>query len=103
MAERTTWRICANNGWWSAFGKRKRGKNGKVGPPVHDDLVGRDFTADTPNRLWLADITEHRTGEGKLNLCVIKDVFSNRRLLNRFTDEIAVGCHRFGQCGSAPR
>ena len=44
-------------------------QNGKVGPPVHDDLVGRDFTADAPNRLWLADITEHRTGEGKLYLC----------------------------------
>jgi transposase InsO family protein len=78
MAERTAWRICSNNGWWSAFGKRQRGKNGKAGPPVHDDLVGRDFTADTPNRLWLADITEHRTGEGKLYLCAIKDEFSNR-------------------------
>jgi putative transposase len=78
MAERTAWRICADNRWWSAFGKRKRGKNGKVGPPVHDDLVGRDFTAEAPNRLWLTDITEHRTGEGKLYLCAIKDVFSNR-------------------------
>ena len=38
----------------------------------------RDFTADGPNRLWLADITEHRTGEGKLYLCAIKDVWSNR-------------------------
>ena len=28
--------------------------------------------------LWLADITEHPTGEGKLYLCAIKDVFSNR-------------------------
>jgi len=80
MAERTAWRICSTNGWWSAFGKRKRGKNGKVGPPVHDDLVGRDFTADAPNQLWLADITEHRTGEGKLYVCAIKDVFSNRIL-----------------------
>ena len=61
MAERTAWRICADNGWWSVFGKRKRGKNDKVGPPVHDDLVGRDFTAEAPNQLWLADITEHRT------------------------------------------
>ena len=78
MAERTAWRICSNNGWWSVFGKRKRGKNGKVGPPVHDDLVGRDFTADAPNQLWLADITEHQTGEGKLYLCAIKDVFSTR-------------------------
>ena len=39
---------------------------------------GRDFTADAPNQLWLTDITEHRTGEGKLYLCAIKDVFSNR-------------------------
>jgi transposase InsO family protein len=77
MAERTAWRICTDNKWWSVFGK-KRGKNGKVGPPVHDDLVERDFTADTPNQLWLSDITEHRTGEGKLYLCAIKDVFSNR-------------------------
>ncbi|MFI9630183.1 hypothetical protein [Streptomyces sp. NPDC052042] len=30
MAERTAWRICRGNGWWSAFGKRKgRGKNAK--------------------------------------------------------------------------
>ena len=28
--------------------------------------------------LWLADITEHKTAEGKLYLCAIKDVFSNR-------------------------
>jgi transposase InsO family protein len=79
MADRTAWRICSGNGWWSAFGKRKRqGKGRKVGPPVHDDLVKRDFTATAPNRLWLADITEHRTAEGKLYLCAIKDVWSNR-------------------------
>ena len=78
MAERTAWRICSDNQWWSAFGKRKRGKNGKAGPPVHDDLVARDFTAPAPNTLWLADITEHPTGEGKLYLCAIKDVCSNR-------------------------
>jgi len=78
MAERTAWRICSHNGWWSAFGKRKRGKNGRPGPPVHDDLVGRVFAVNAPNRLWLTDITEHQTGEGKLYLCAIKDVFSNR-------------------------
>ena len=79
MSVRTAWRICRDNGWWSAFGKRSRGKNGKkAGPPVHDDRVGRGFTAESPNELWLTDITEHRTGEGKLYLCAIKDVFSNR-------------------------
>ena len=79
MSARTAWRICADNQWWSVFGKKKaRGKGTKVGPPVHDDLVGRVFAADAPNRLWLTDLTEHRTAEGKLYLCAIKDVFSNR-------------------------
>ncbi|MCZ0989134.1 IS3 family transposase [Streptomyces diastatochromogenes] len=77
MADRTAWRICRDNRWWSVFGK-KRGRTKKAGPPVHDDLVRRDFTADGPNRLWLADITEHATAEGKLYLCAIKDVFSKR-------------------------
>jgi transposase InsO family protein len=87
MADRTAWRIASANGWWSVFGK-KRGKNGKKpGPAVHDDHCvaidenGRSrhvFTAEGPNELWLTDITEHRTGEGKLYLCAIKDVHSNR-------------------------
>lgn len=77
MADRTAWRICRDNRWWSVFGK-KRGRSQKAGPPVHDDLVSRNFTASGPNRLWLTDITEHATDEGKLYLCAIKDVFSNR-------------------------
>ena len=50
----------------------------KPGPPVHDDRVERDFTAPAPNRLWLTDITEHHTAEGKLYLCAVKDVWSRR-------------------------
>ena len=45
---------------------------------MHDDLVQRDFTTVQPNQLWLTDITEHHTGEGKFYLCAVKDVFSNR-------------------------
>ncbi|MDJ0423525.1 IS3 family transposase [Dietzia kunjamensis] len=87
MAERTAWRICSSNGWWSAFGKPKRGKAKKPGPPVHDDLcavvdkhgvIRHEFTADGPNELWIGDITEHRTGQGKLYVCAFKDVYSNR-------------------------
>ncbi|MFK5648069.1 IS3 family transposase, partial [Ornithinimicrobium sp. LYQ121] len=77
MCDRTAWRICSDNAWWSAFGK-KRGKNGKPGPPAHEDLVERDFTAQGPNQLWLTDITEHVTAEGKLYMCAVKDVWSNR-------------------------
>ncbi|MGA5418057.1 hypothetical protein [Streptomyces pseudogriseolus] len=40
MADRTAWRICRDNCWWSVFGK-KRGKGRKTGPPLHDDLVRR--------------------------------------------------------------
>jgi transposase InsO family protein len=79
MADRTAWRICSENGWWSVFGKKKPyAKARKAGAPAHDDLVAREFTADAANRLWLADLTEHWTGEGKLYLCAIKDVWSNR-------------------------
>ncbi|GAA4387837.1 hypothetical protein GCM10023167_12030 [Brevibacterium pityocampae] len=78
MCVRTAWRICADNSWWSVFGKA-RAKNGPPpGPPVHDDLVERVFTATAPNALWLTDITEHRTTEGKLYMCAVKDVYSGR-------------------------
>lgn len=84
MCARTAWRICRDNQWFFVFGK-KRATNGKrPGPPVHNDLVQRDFSADDINELWLTDIppqaggapSEHRTSEGKLYLCAIKDVFS---------------------------
>ena len=78
VSDRVVWRICRDHGWWSVFGKPKRGKGSKPGAPSHDDLVRRDFTAEAPNQLWLSDITEHRTAEGKLYLCAIKDAFSNR-------------------------
>lgn len=70
-------RLCSSQRIWSVFAK-KRGLSRKAGPPVHEDLVDRDFTATVPNELWLTDITEHRTDEGKLYLCAIKDVYSNR-------------------------
>lgn len=78
MADRTAWRVCSDNGWFSVFAKKQRGKKRAPGAPAHDDLVRRDFTASGANSLWLADITEHLTGEGKFYLCAIKDVYSNR-------------------------
>ena len=40
------------------------------------DLVKRDFTADAPNRLWLADITYCSTWEGWLYVSFILDVYA---------------------------
>ena len=76
-SENRVWRICSMQKIFSVHAKKK-GRNPKAGPPVHDDLVGRAFTASAPNVTWLTDITEHSTSEGKLYLCAIKDVFSNR-------------------------
>ena len=79
MAYRTAWRLCSTNGLWSSYGKPKNGKKRKKGDlPAHEDRVKRLFTATEPNRLWLMDITEHKTLEGKLYCCAIKDVYSNR-------------------------
>ncbi|MGE0307232.1 MAG: IS3 family transposase [Acidimicrobiia bacterium] len=78
VSDRVVWRICRDNQWWSVFGKPKSYKGSRPGTPSHDDLVKRNFTADAPNKVWLTDLTEHWTNEGKLYLCAIKDLYSNR-------------------------
>lgn len=42
------------------------------------DLVERDFAAEAPNRLWVADITYVPTATGFLYLAVVLDAFSRR-------------------------
>ena len=42
------------------------------------DLAARDFAADPPNELWVADITYVTTTVGFLYLSVVLDVFSRR-------------------------
>jgi putative transposase len=90
-------RLCSQQRIWSAFSK-KRGLGRKAGPPVHDDLVARQFTATARDRIWLTDITEHPTAEGKLYLCAIKDVYSNRivgySMDSRMTASLAVSALR---------
>jgi putative transposase len=46
--------------------------------PTAEDLVNRDFARTEPNRLWLTDITEHPTREGKVYCAVVLDAFSRR-------------------------
>jgi putative transposase len=42
------------------------------------DLLQRAFTADAPNKRWVADITYVRTWQGFLYLAVVVDLFSRR-------------------------
>ncbi len=78
VGERRVWRLCSAQQVFSATTRKGRKGKGRPGPAVHDDLVKRCFTAAEPNAIWLTDITEHPTGEGKLYCCAIKDLFSNR-------------------------
>ena len=50
----------------------------KAGDPKGPDLVEREFVADRPDALWVADITYVPTGSGFLYLAVVLDVFSRR-------------------------
>jgi putative transposase len=43
-----------------------------------EDLVCRDFAREAPDQLWLTDITEHPTTEGKVYCCVVLDAHSRR-------------------------
>ena len=87
--------------------KGRRGSGKTPGPAVHDDLVQRDFTADEPNRVWVTDITEHPTTEGKLYCCLIKDLFSNRivgyALDERMTAQLAVTALRTAVARRQPK
>lgn len=64
-------------------GMRRGWKRRSLTRPARDrgaapDLVGRRFTADAPDRLWLADISYVQTGEGWLYLASIMDLYSRR-------------------------
>ena len=42
------------------------------------DLVDRRFARDAPNQLWVTDLTEHYTREGKVYCAVVLDAYSRR-------------------------
>lgn len=56
---------------------RSRGKRTRKLVTV-TDLVRRDFRRKGPNQLWVTDITEHPTREGKVYCCVVLDAWSRR-------------------------
>jgi transposase InsO family protein len=56
----------------------KKHKKNLVNAPTEEDLVQRNFSADRPDALWLTDITEHHTSEGKVYCCAVLDLFSRK-------------------------
>lgn len=76
-SENRVHRLCKLEQIYSSISRRGR-KHGRSGPPAHDDLVQRKFRATAPNSIWLTDITEHPTSEGKLYIALVKDCFAGR-------------------------
>ena len=108
VGERRVWRLCSEHQIWSVTTKKGRKHSGKhPGPAVRDALVQRNFTPPAPNGVWLTDITEHPTAEGKLYACVIKDVCSNRIVgyatSDRMTANLATSALRSAVARRRPR
>ncbi|GGU90272.1 transposase [Actinomadura cremea] len=57
---------------------RRRGRRNPVHQATEEDLVQRRFVVAGPDRLWLTDITEHPTEEGKLYCAAVMDAYSRR-------------------------
>jgi putative transposase len=54
----------------------------------NDDLVARQFTPEGPDRLWVADITEHPTDEGRVYLAVVIDAWNRQVIGHSIADHL---------------
>ena len=66
-------RLMATHGLVGVHGRR-RWRRGRPNTAPAPDLLQRDFTAEAPDRRWVADITEFACWDGKLFLAGIKDL-----------------------------
>ena len=77
VARCTIERLMTQNGWHGALrGNRVRTTIPDDRHARSTDLVGRDFTAPAPNRLWVADFTYVATWAGTVYVAFIIDVYS---------------------------
>ena len=106
-SENRVHRLCRVHKIWSTTTKKGRQRSKVPGPAVSDDLVNRVFSASEPDELWLTDITEHPTAQGKLYCCCVKDCFSKRivgyALGDRMTAALATSALRAAVARRQPR
>src|ERR1700676_410773 len=58
--------------------RRVRTTDSRHDLPIAPNLLNRNFSADAPNRIWLADITYIETDQGWLYLATVMDLYSRR-------------------------
>ena len=68
-------RLMGEASLWGVPLKKRRHRRTRMATDVVPDLVQRDFAAAAPNTIWVSDLTEIQTAEGKLYLCIIKDLY----------------------------
>jgi putative transposase len=99
-------RLMVAEGWTGAFLR----KGWRGGSTVRDpratpapDLVNRDFTAEAPNRLWVADATRIPCGQGAFWLAAVRDVFSRRivgwKTSDRCDTDLVLGAFEYALWG----
>ncbi|GIJ50633.1 transposase [Virgisporangium aliadipatigenens] len=96
-------RLMAGQGWQGAFLRRGWRGGATRQDPHHTpapDLVNRRFSATAPNRLWVADVTRIRCGEGAFWLAAVRDVFSRRivgwKTSDRCDTDLVLGALEYG-------
>lgn len=96
-------RLMAAQGWQGAYLRRGwRHASTRCDPQASPatDLVGRDFTATAPNRLWVADATRIGCGEGAFWLAAVRDVYSRRivgwKTSDRCDTDLVLGAFEYG-------
>jgi putative transposase len=80
VGEKRVGRLMKRAGIWGASRRRRGPKTTRRNEDARPapDLVERDFSADGPDQLWVADITYIPTWAGFLYLAVVVDAWSRR-------------------------
>lgn len=82
-------RLMAAQGLQGVTRRRRRGLTRRDAAAVpNDDLVARQFRPDGPNRLWVADITEHPTEEGRVYAAVVIDAWNRQVIGHAIADHL---------------
>ncbi|MEU0940326.1 IS3 family transposase [Embleya sp. NPDC005971] len=69
-------------------GRRRRTTTSEPAAPRPPDLVDRRFTADRPDRLWVADLTYVRTWSGWAYVAFVLDVYSRMIVGRQIADHL---------------
>jgi transposase InsO family protein len=80
VSDNTIAQVMAELGLVARAKRRRRCLTRQGKRPAAVDLVKRVFTAPAPDTVWCGDMTEIITGEGKLYLATVIDLYSRRIL-----------------------